>query len=139
MPQGSGKTFAFLLPVVASFFAPEYLATSEELEAMGVVMDPEAPEGVRSQRVIDSEIDDQRGCMPRAIILAPTRELASQIAVEARKLIHNSDVKSVVVYGGADIRAQVTHPPTTSVLVCWTRNAHARTFSHHAPPRTSHR
>ena len=109
--QGSGKTFAFLLPVVASFFAPECLATAAELEVMGVVMDPDAPEGVRSPQVIGSEIDDQRGCMPRAIILAPTRELASQIAVEARKLIHNSDVKAVVVYGGADIRAQVIFTP----------------------------
>jgi superfamily II DNA/RNA helicase len=107
LAQGSGKTFAFLLPCVAAFFAPQFRATSEDLEMMGVQMDADNPEGIRAPSLVQGQIDEQRGCMPRAIILAPTRELASQIHVEARKLCHHSDMKAVVVYGGADIRTQL--------------------------------
>jgi ATP-dependent RNA helicase DDX3X len=55
---------------------------------------------------------DERGCMPKAIILAPTRELACQIHTESKKLCHNSDMKTVVVYGGSDIRAQLAELST---------------------------
>jgi ATP-dependent RNA helicase DDX3X len=51
---------------------------------------------------------DQRGVLPRAIILAPTRELASQIHVDARRLTFGSNLRCVCVYGGNDIRAQLT-------------------------------
>lgn len=50
--------------------------------------------------------------MPKAIILAPTRELACQIHTESKKLCHNSDMKTVVVYGGSDIRAQLSELST---------------------------
>jgi ATP-dependent RNA helicase DDX3X len=50
--------------------------------------------------------------MPRAIILAPTRELACQIHQESRKLCFNSELKAVVVYGGSDIRNQLTELST---------------------------
>ncbi len=42
-----------------------------------------------------------------ALILAPTRELASQIYEEARKFSYRSHVRSCVVYGGADIGSQI--------------------------------
>jgi hypothetical protein len=57
------------------------------------------------------------GCMPRAIILAPTRELASQIHQEARKICFGSDIKTVTVYGGADIRQQLVELSTGCDLV----------------------
>lgn len=41
------------------------------------------------------------------MILAPTRELVRQIHDEARKYAYRSWVRPVVVYGGADIKAQV--------------------------------
>ena len=44
---------------------------------------------------------------PLALVLAPTRELASQIYDEARKFSYRSHVKPCVVYGGADIQAQI--------------------------------
>jgi len=40
-------------------------------------------------------------------VLAPTRELALQIALEAEKLCYQSPLRSVVVYGGADQKKQV--------------------------------
>eukprot|EP00501_MAST-03F_sp_TOSAG23-6_P000529 GSMAST32.ASY1.ANO1.549.1 assembled CDS len=66
---GSGKTFAFLLPL--------------------------------SKAAITSP------CMPRALILAPTRELAQQIELEAKKLTFKSNIQTAVVYGGAKAKPQL--------------------------------
>jgi superfamily II DNA/RNA helicase len=74
---GSGKTCAFLLPVCVSL-----QKTAPPPFANGSVS-------------------------PRCVVLAPTRELASQIESEAQKLCHDSAVKTVVVYGGASQRQQI--------------------------------
>lgn len=50
---------------------------------------------------------DERGCLPNGIVLAPTRELVCQINIEAKKLCHDSNIKSVVIYGGTDVRTQL--------------------------------
>lgn len=44
---------------------------------------------------------------PQAIIIVPTRELASQVSVVATKLGHRTGLRTVVVYGGASINMQV--------------------------------
>ena len=44
---------------------------------------------------------------PTVLILAPTRELVRRIHSEARKFVYRSWVRPVVVYGGADIKAQL--------------------------------
>lgn len=44
---------------------------------------------------------------PVTLVLAPTRELASQIYDEARKFSYRSHVRPCVVYGGADTGAQM--------------------------------
>lgn len=52
---------------------------------------------------IDKEIR-----MPQAIVILPTRELAVQVANETRKIGKYMDgIKTVAVYGGADIREQI--------------------------------
>ena len=48
-----------------------------------------------------------RKAYPTALILAPTRELVSQIHDEARKFAYRSWVRPAVVYGGADIGQQL--------------------------------
>lgn len=48
-----------------------------------------------------------RKAYPTALILAPTRELVSQIHDEARKFSYRSWVRPAVVYGGADINQQL--------------------------------
>ena len=48
-----------------------------------------------------------RKAYPTALILAPTRELVSQIHDEARKFAYRSWVRPAVVYGGADINQQL--------------------------------
>jgi len=50
---------------------------------------------------------DERRKGPRALILAPTRELASQIASEIRTLSKFTRVKTVTIYGGVSMEGQV--------------------------------
>ena len=44
---------------------------------------------------------------PRALVVAPTRELATQIAAEIRTLSKFTSLKSVTIYGGVSIQGQV--------------------------------
>jgi superfamily II DNA/RNA helicase len=53
-----------------------------------------------------TSIDDQ-GVHPLAIVLAPTRELAAQIHLESRKICFGSQLRSLVLYGGSEIRSQL--------------------------------
>ena len=48
---------------------------------------------------------NRRYC-PVGLILAPTRELATQIHAESLKLTYCTSIHCVVVYGGMDIRQQ---------------------------------
>ncbi|CAF0744287.1 unnamed protein product [Rotaria sordida] len=79
---GSGKTAAFLLPILHLIFQE------------GPVRNPQNKSG------------NNRKQYPLCLVLAPTRELASQIYDEARKFSYRSMVRSCVVYGGADIGFQ---------------------------------
>lgn len=71
-PTGSGKTIAFLIPVINKLLS----------EAKST---PESPSG------------------PRAIIVAPTRELASQIVNEARKLATGTGIKTALMKKGMEV------------------------------------
>ena len=77
---GSGKTAAFLVPVCSR---------------LGPI-----------PRQNNSNVR-QTSAVPRCIIMAPTRELASQIELEAQKLTNASPLRSVAVYGGADQKKQI--------------------------------
>lgn len=74
---GSGKTAAFLLPIIHQLFQTQ--------------------NGRRNPKC----------CYPIVVILAPTRELAIQIHVQARKFLFESPFRSVVVYGGVEPRKQM--------------------------------
>lgn len=78
---GSGKTAGFLFPIIMTMLRD---GGSE----------PEG--GVRGKRTY-----------PECLVLAPTRELASQIQDEAQKFLYCTGIASVVVYGGADVRDQL--------------------------------
>ncbi len=77
---GSGKTAGFLFPIIMSM-----------IKNGG----QQPPEGAR------------RRVYPEALVLAPTRELASQIQDEANKFTYCTGIASVVVYGGAEVREQL--------------------------------
>lgn len=76
---GSGKTASFLVPVI-----------SECLKA--------------GPPIYETHLK-MKAC-PLALILAPTRELATQIFEESLKFSYRSWVRPVVVYGGVEIRGQ---------------------------------
>ena len=81
---GSGKTGGFLFPIV------------DRLLKQGPLP---APDDFGNSR--------RRKCYPDALVLAPTRELALQIFLEARKFTYRTFVRPAVAYGGADIGQQL--------------------------------
>lgn len=52
-------------------------------------------------------LSDRRKGPPRVLVLAPTRELATQIAVEIRMLSKFTGLKTVTVYGGVSMHNQI--------------------------------
>lgn len=82
---GSGKTGGFLFPILAQAFVH------------GPAPTPQAQSGYGRQRK----------AYPTSLVLAPTRELVSQIFDESRKFAYRSWVRPCVVYGGADIGSQL--------------------------------
>lgn len=85
---GSGKTGGFLFPILSSLFSEG--PSSPSIQDNGPAM------GYRPRKAY-----------PEALILAPTRELTSQIYDEAKKFAYRSFVRPCVVYGGADIGQQL--------------------------------
>ncbi|KAF2499414.1 DEAD-domain-containing protein [Lophium mytilinum] len=85
---GSGKTGGFLFPILSQAFQTG----------------PSAPP---QQAAGGYGYGRQRKAYPTSLILAPTRELVSQIYEEARKFAYRSWVRPCVVYGGADIGSQL--------------------------------
>ncbi|PIV81606.1 RNA helicase, partial [bacterium CG17_big_fil_post_rev_8_21_14_2_50_64_8] len=51
---------------------------------------------------------EQPGSGPRALVLAPTRELANQIAAEIRALSKFTRIKGVTIYGGVSAYGQAS-------------------------------
>lgn len=86
---GSGKTGGFLFPILAQAFKNGPSAV------------PNTAAGGQFS------YGRQRKAYPTSLILAPTRELVSQIFDEARKFAYRSWVRPCVVYGGADIGSQL--------------------------------
>jgi superfamily II DNA/RNA helicase len=84
---GSGKTLAYLLPIIQSLKAQEMIATQNEGSESSV------PSWKKPRR-------------PRALILAPTRELATQIASVLKSLSHNIKLSTAAVVGGEDLGKQ---------------------------------
>ncbi len=82
---GSGKTGGFLFPILTELFS----------------------KGPAPNVTPDNSFGRGRKSYPTALILAPTRELVSQIYEEARKFAYRSWVRPAVVYGGADIGSQL--------------------------------
>ncbi|CAN6216407.1 unnamed protein product [Urochloa humidicola] len=80
---GSGKTAAFCLPVVSGLVA-----------AAGAY-------GRRDKGSFE------RRAKPRALVLAPTRELAAQINEEAKKFSFQTGIRVVVAYGGTPMHDQL--------------------------------
>ncbi|KAK7220444.1 hypothetical protein V2G26_008447 [Clonostachys chloroleuca] len=85
---GSGKTGGFLFPILSQAFL-------------------NGPSPVPASAGGGGGFGRQRKAYPTSLILAPTRELVSQIYDESRKFAYRSWVRPCVVYGGADIGSQL--------------------------------
>jgi len=83
---GSGKTGGFLFPILSQAF----------------INGPSPPPAGAA-----GNFGRQRKAYPTSLVLAPTRELVSQIYDESRKFAYRSWVRPCVVYGGADIGSQL--------------------------------
>jgi len=81
---GSGKTAAFLVPILNHIF-----------------------EGGPAPGTQNGYGGSRRKQFPLALVLAPTRELATQIFDESRKFAYRSRVRPCVVYGGAQVGEQM--------------------------------
>ena len=82
---GSGKTLAYLLPVVQMLKSDELLSLS---------LSPEQAARLRKPK------------RPRAIVLAPTRELSTQILTVLKEISHSAKVSSESLVGGEDYGRQ---------------------------------
>jgi ATP-dependent RNA helicase DDX52/ROK1 len=80
-PTGSGKTIAFLIPIINALLAD------------------------------NKDTDGKDG--PRAIVLAPTRELASQIVNEARKLTKGTAIKATLMRKGMELVVRSEEEPSS--------------------------
>ncbi len=94
---GTGKTAAFALPIL------DRLAKGER---------PVAPKPPRHEKRAPRSKRGRprftpRPCMPRALVLAPTRELATQIYESFRTYGENLHLKHLVVFGGVSQSGQV--------------------------------
>lgn len=76
---GSGKTAAFLLPVITTML---------------------------NAGIEGSSFSEQQE--PACLIIGPTRELVLQIRDEARKFSHKTMLRPVVVYGGTSVAHQLS-------------------------------
>lgn len=81
---GSGKTAAFLVPMLSRIYEEGPFENAGNTRQSG-----------------------RKKQFPIALVLAPTRELASQIYDEARKFVYRSCIRPCVVYGGADVGTQM--------------------------------
>jgi ATP-dependent RNA helicase DeaD len=104
-PTGTGKTAAFALPILHRLAA--------RLDADRVAGRPVEGRGAPDQRAPagaapgPGAADRGRAARPAALILAPTRELAMQVAEAVHRYGREVGVRVVPIYGGQPIAAQL--------------------------------
>ncbi len=99
---GTGKTAAFLL---ATF---QYLINDAEDDVEEAIDDIDNIDDIDAEvPVIKAVVKNKPIKYPRAIILAPTRELAIQIHKDALQLGKHLNLKMALIYGGTDYQKQL--------------------------------
>jgi len=91
---GSGKTLAYLLPIIQCLKSEELLLTST------ITTPGEDAAAANEAAAALSKL--RRPKRPRAIVLAPTRELAQQILSVLKVLSHQAKISAELLVGGED-------------------------------------
>ncbi|MEQ1484175.1 DEAD/DEAH box helicase [Methyloglobulus sp.] len=110
---GTGKTAAFLLATFQHLINEE--TDSDELEEVEY-----DEEGEVVEKVIIKPVKSKTINYPRALILAPTRELAIQIHKDALQLSKRLNLSFALIYGGTDYQKQLTKVKTNVDIIIGT-------------------
>ncbi|MBW2268651.1 MAG: DEAD/DEAH box helicase [Deltaproteobacteria bacterium] len=81
-------------------------AALEGVDVLGLAQTGTGKTAAFALPLLDQLLDERRPG-PRALVLAPTRELATQIDAEIRLLAKFTPIKTVLVYGGVSMRGQI--------------------------------
>jgi superfamily II DNA/RNA helicase len=91
---GSGKTLAYVLPIL------------QQLKQEELAFDTSSTDGTNSTSKTTNTGQFWKPKRPRAVVLAPTRELAHQISAVIKNLSHVVKLSSVLLVGGEDYGKQ---------------------------------
>jgi ATP-dependent RNA helicase RhlB len=112
---GTGKTAAFLLATFQHLMNDEADLDDEE----DIDYDEDAVDEV-VEKVTVKPVKNKTINYPRAIILAPTRELAIQIHKDALQLSKRLNLSFALIYGGTDYQKQLTKIKTNVDIIIGT-------------------
>ena len=119
---GSGKTAAFLLPVLHTLLAQQAAAEAEErAEYERAVADAAAkgePAPKRAKRKDPTNPRNFKAPTPGALIVCPTRELAQQVAHDAIDLVqHCRGLRIANIVGGMPYQLQIAKLQNADLVV----------------------
>ncbi|WP_422843587.1 DEAD/DEAH box helicase [Acidovorax sp. M2(2025)] len=119
---GSGKTAAFLLPVLHTLIQQQAQAQAEEREAYERAVAEAAARGEpapkRTKRKDPTNPRNFKAATPGALILCPTRELAQQVAHDAIDLVkHCRGLRVANVVGGMPYQLQIARLQNADLVV----------------------
>lgn len=114
---GSGKTAAFLLPVLHTLVAQKAEEAAAEKRAFEEALARgEAPP--KRKRVNPTSARNFKAAVPGALILCPTRELAQQVAHDAIDLVkHCRGLRIANVVGGMPYQMQIARLQNADLVV----------------------
>jgi superfamily II DNA/RNA helicase len=119
---GSGKTAAFLLPILHRLHVEKINKENEENLAWAKVLEEAAAKGEpapkKPKRKNPIDPRNFRAATPLALILCPTRELAQQVANDAIELArHMTGVRIANVIGGLPYQIQIAKLQNADLVV----------------------
>ena len=119
---GSGKTAAFLLPVLNTLIAQKAIeAAAEQAEferqrAQAAASGEAAPKRAKRKNPMQSR--NFKAAVPGALVLCPTRELAQQVAQDAIELVkHCKNLRVANVVGGMPYQLQIAKLQNADLVV----------------------
>ena len=119
---GSGKTAAFLLPVLHTLIQNQAQAEARERAAFEQAVAEAAAKGVsppkKPRRKNPTEARNFKAPSPGALVVCPTRELAQQVAHDAIELVkHCRGLRIANIVGGMPYQLQIARLQNADLVV----------------------